>query len=394
MEGISHFKKETVFFIEAIENFFSTDGIGYHLQFLKNWLNPPQNEFEYSPHKHPAKLLGFYEKLVPLFDYSDLIFNRSEADTEFIKAIAADECNLERELVLLTYSPKLLSSGEMKNPKLTFLDIFIFFESDSYKIVYKEWLLAGLENKLDLDWDQYIFLFYQNTKKMLEACWLIHERIVTKNSLKSIGRYYHMAIFENTSPLAFDQELFDNPFAAINFFFSLDSLAGHKLYLKNWYKTALAEGNRVSDAADYFFFYNKFTQLINAGYLIAVKKLVYANALNPRPEAVNDYGNVVSYNSYSIGLCEVNTLLAEHIENPYRFIESFFVPEKIKQLRLGLLEWLYAAFNHKSRIKLMDKEFLFEQYEVMMMVMEAFFLIISNPLENDYVYYERDNYAE
>ncbi len=387
MEGISNFKKETMAFIDAIESFFLSNGIGHHLQFLKNWLNPPQNEFDYSPQKHPAQLLGFYEKLLPLFDYSDLIFNRIETDTAFVKAIEADECSLAREAVLLEYCPKLLSKVEMESPKFTFLDIFIFFESESYKLIYKEWLLAGLENKLDLDWDQYIFPFYENTKKMLEACWLIHERVITKNSFKSLDRYYHMAMFESTSPLAFDQELFNDPFQAIEFFFSLDNLAGHKAYLKKWYKIALSEDNRVSDVADYFFLYNQFTKLLNTGYLIASKNLIYQEDL---PEdLVATKGRFISNDVYNEGLCEVNTLPAEHIENPYRFVESFFVPEKIKQLRLGLLEWLYAAFSAGSSIKLMDKEFLFEQYEAMLMIVEAFFLIIGNPSLSDDVKAER-----
>lgn len=391
MGGNSNFKKETMAFIDAIESFFMSDGIGHHLNFLKNWVNPPQNEFDYSPQKHPAKLLGFYEKLVPLFDYSDLIFNRIEADTAFVKAIELDECNLERESVVLDYCPRLLSKGEMKNPKFTFLDIFIFFESDSYKMVYREWLLAGLENKLDLDWDQYVATFYENTMKMLEACWLIHERLITKNSFKSIDRYYHMAMFENTSPLAFDQELFDDPFKAIEFFFSLDNLAGHKTYLKNWYKIALSEAHRLSDVADYFFLYNQFTKLLNAGYLIATKKLVYQEAL---PEGLITTDRFITNDVYNKGLCEVNTLPAEHIENPYRFVASFFVPEKIKQLRLGLLEWLYAAFSTGSSIKLMDKEFLFEQYEAMLMIIEAFFLMIGNPSLSDDMKDERRHYAE
>nr|WP_276900180.1 hypothetical protein [Pedobacter kyonggii] len=391
MEGNSNFKKETMAFIDAIESFFLSDGVGHHLNFLQNWVNPSQNEFDYLPQKHPAKLLGFYEKLVPLFDYSDLIFNRIETDTAFVKAIELDECNLERESVVLDYCPKLLSKGEMKNPKFTFLDIFIFFESDSYKIVYKEWLLAGLENKLDLDWDQYVAAFYKNTMKMLEACWLIHERLITKNSFKSIDRYCHMAVFESTSPLAFDQELFDDPFKAIEFFFSLDNLAGHKTYLKKWYKIALSEAHRLSDVADYFFLYNQFTKLLNAGYLIATKKLIYQEAL---PEGLTTEDRFITNEVYKKGLFEVNTLASEHIENPYRFVASFFVPEKIKQLRLGLLEWLYAAFSTGSSIKLMDKEFLFEQYEAMLMIVEAFFLMIGNPSLSDDIKDERWYYAE
>ncbi|NII81105.1 hypothetical protein [Pedobacter sp. SG908] len=388
MEENLNFKKETMAFIGAIESFFSTNGVSYHLNFLKNWLIPPQNEFDFSPQKHPAQLLVFYEKLVPLFDYSDLIFNHIEADTAFVKAIEADECGVERETVLLDYCPKLLSHGEMQNPKLTFLDIFLFFQSDTYKLVYKEWLLAALENNLDLDWDQYVAAFYENTKKMLEACWLIHERIITRNSFKSIDRYYHMAIFESTSPLALEPELLDDPFKVIEFFFSLDNLTGHKAYLKNWYKAALAEEQCVSDVADYFFLYNQFTKLFNAGYLITAKNLTYQGVSFGGLPAITDQ----FVNGDSKELCEINTLGAAHIANPYLFVRSFFIPEKIKQLRLGLLEWLYAAFSIKSSIKLLDKEFLFEQYEAMMMMMEAFFVMISKPVlsESD----ERDYYAE
>ncbi|QNR85111.1 hypothetical protein H9N25_00970 [Pedobacter riviphilus] len=388
MEENLNFKKETMAFIGAIESFFSTNGVSYHLNFLKNWLIPPQNEFDFSPQKHPAQLLVFYEKLVPLFDYSDLIFNHIEADTAFVKAIEADECGVERETVLLDYCPKLLSHGEMQNPKLTFLDIFLFFQSDTYKLVYKEWLLAALENNLDLDWDQYVAAFYENTKKMLEACWLIHERIITRNSFKSIDRYYHMAIFESTSPLALEPELLDDPFKVIEFFFSLDNLRGHKAYLKNWYKAALAEEQCVSDVADYFFLYNQFTKLFNAGYLITAKNLTYQGVSFGGLPAITDQ----FVNGDSKELCEVNTLGAAHMANPYLFVRSFFIPEKIKQLRLGLLEWLYAAFSTKSSIKLLDKEFLFEQYEAMMMMMEAFFVMISKPVlsESD----ERDYYAE
>lgn len=260
----------------------------------------------------------------------------------------------------------------MKNLKLIFSEIFLFFQSNNYKIAYKEWLLAGLENKLGPEWDQYIFPIYENTKRMLEACWLIHERLISKNSFKSIDRYYHLATFESTSPLALDGEMVENPFSILESFFSLDNLDGHKNYLKNWYKVALSKENCVSNPADYFFLYNQFTQLLNAGYIIASKKLIY----HTTPEL----SLIASREDYPTLLCHVNTLSVEHAENPYQFIESFFVPEKIKQMRLGLLEWLYAAFSPKSSIKLLDKAFLFEQYENMLLVVEAFFLVLSKPL--------------
>lgn len=385
MEGTYHFKKETMGFINAIESFFAMGSIRSSLQFLKNWLNPPQNECDFSPQKHPAQLVRFYEKLLPLFEYADLIFNQSEADTAFVKAITTDESSLERESVLLDYCPKLLSKGEMQNPKLIFLDMFLFFQSPSYKASYKEWLLAGLENTLDQEWDGDIYPLYGNTKKMLEACWLIHERIITKNSFKSIDRYYHLAVFESTSPLAFDKVLFENPFAVVESFFALDNLDGHKTYLKNWYKIALSKTSYVSNSSDYFFLYNQFTQLLNAGYLIAAKKLVYQPAIDERDDMANA--------AFQDQLCEVNTLSPVHVKNPYLFIETFFVPENIRQLRTGLSEWLYAAFSTRNSIKLMDKEYLFEQYENMLMIIEAFFLVINDPSlaeeeEENWIYLE------
>lgn len=385
MEGTYHFKKETMGFINAIESFFAMGSISSSLQFLKNWLNPPQNECDFSPQKHPAQLVRFYEKLLPLFEYADLIFNHLEADAAFVKAITTDESSLERESVLLDYCPKLLSKGEMQNPKLIFLDMFLFFQSPSYKASYNEWLLAGLENTLDQEWDGDIYPLYGNTKKMLEACWLIHERIITKNSFKSIDRYYHLAVFESTSPLAFDKVLFENPFAVVESFFALDNLAGHKTYLKNWYKIALSKTSYVNNSSDYFFLYNQFTQLLNAGYLIAAKKLVY----QPAVDETDDMANA----AFQDQLCEVNTLSPVHVKNPYLFIATFFVPENIRQLRTGLSEWLYAAFSTRNSIKLMDKEYLFEQYENMLMIVEAFFLVINDPSlaeeeEENWIYLE------
>ncbi len=127
----------------------------------------------------------------------------------------------------------------------------------------------------------------------------------------------------------------------------------------------------MSNSSDYFFLYNQFTQLLNAGYLIAAKKLVYQTAVDETDGMANA--------AFQAQLCEVNTLSPVHVKNPYLFIETFFVPEKIRQLRTGLLEWLHAAFSTKSSIKLMDKEYLFEQYENMLMVIEAFFLVINDP---------------
>ncbi|MGM9477109.1 hypothetical protein ACS5PU_11785 [Pedobacter sp. GSP4] len=395
MEGVYHFRKETVQFIAAIECFFAADRVEHHLMFLKNWLNPPQNETDYSPQQHPAQLFGFYEKLLPLFEYTDLLFNQGLADPAFVKAIEAAECHLEKELILLDYWPKLLSNEEMQQPKLVFLDVFCFHQLASYKIIYKDWLFAGLAAKLDQEWDPQIYQIYENTKKMLEACWLIHERIISRNSFKSIDRQHYMAVFESTSPLV-DQLLFANPFSVIEAFFNLDNLEGHKTYLKNWYRTALAEGSCVSSATDYFYLYNQFTQLLNAGYLIAEKKLIYETCGDKETAVATEsdwLGNPHFKTAEMVLPYGVNALPERFAINPYQFIEYFFVPAKIKQLRVGLLEWLYAAFSMKSSIKILDKEFLFEQYENMLMVIEAFFLIINNPLAGEIAKEERGNYA-
>ena len=245
--------------------------------------------------------------------------------------------------------------------------------------------MAALAGNTDQDWDEYTYPVYINTKKMLEACWLIHERVISRNSTGSIDYHFDLAVFENTSPLLLNEVLDANPFEMVESFFNLDDLAGHKTYLKNWYRAALGKEDRVRHAADYFFIHNQFTQLLYVGYLIATRKLVYT-AKDKHEELTRLLGanknSRIKNGEYHEGQYEINTLPVRYVNNPYRFIELFFVPEKIKRLRLGLLEWLYAAFSTKNSIKLMDKEFLFEQYETMLMITEAFFLIITNPLSN------------
>lgn len=385
MEGSSHFEKETVPFIQAVEVFFSDHTIVDRIDFLDNWVNPISIDDALLQKSEPSELFQFYEQLTMLLSRAETVFISHHKDIAFTEAIKMDVADLKKEMVLVNYQAKHLLKKEMANPRQAFVNIFFFYDETYYLHNYKDWLVATLAGNTDQDWDEYTYPIYINTKKMLETCWLIHERVISKNSTNSIDYHFDLAVFENTSPLLLNHVLDANPFEIVESFFNLDDLAGHKTYLKNWYRAALGKEDRVRNAADYFFIHNQFTQLLYVGYLIATRKLVYT-AKDKQEELTHLLGvnksNRIINGEYHAGQYEINTLPVRYVNNPYRFIELFFVPEKIKRLRLGLLEWLYAAFSTKNSIKLMDKEFLFEQYETMLMITEAFFLIITNPLSN------------
>lgn len=380
MESSANFGNESRSFLAAVADFFRDYTIADRIDFLDNWVNPISVDEALIQKNEPAALFHFYEQLLKLLNGAETVFKGSKQDVVFFEAIQMDVAELKKEMVLIQYQAKYLLKNEMTKPRQAFAAIFFFYDATHYQLNYKDWLQAALAGNTDEDWNEYTYPVYQNTKKMLEACWLIHERVISKNSSRSIDYHYDLAVFENTSPLCLSEMLESNPFGVVESFFNLDDLAGHKTYLKNWYKAALGKEDRVRNAADYFFVYNQFTQLLYAGYLIATRKLFYNNNEKTLSTLLSsNKANRITNGHYHAGQYEINTLPVRYVNNPYRFIELFFVPEKIKRLRLGLLEWLYAAFSAKNSIKLMDKEFLFEQYETLLMLTEAFFLMITQP---------------
>ncbi|WP_269426011.1 hypothetical protein [Pedobacter punctiformis] len=196
--------------------------------------------------------------------------------------------------------------------------------------------------------------------------------------------------FASTCPLALEDKYKDDPFLFVEYFFSIDGLAGHKKYLRKWFKKALSKDRCVTNAKDFLFFCNQFTQLMNAGYLIADRQIKYLpqRRFNNNTETFGEWlikfqNKSILENEYYVAQYDASSLDIISRNDPYAILKKELTFRKIQKLRYGMLEWLYAAFSKQYSIEDLNKNSVFDQYESMENILEAFYLIIveTKPLQ-------------
>ena len=190
--------------------------------------------------------------------------------------------------------------------------------------------------------------------------------------------------FDCSCPLVLDEKYQKNPYLFIEYFFSIDGLAGHKKHLHKWFKTALAEKKNISKAKDFLFFHNMFTQLLNVGFIIISKQVHYSpeKTYTSNTETFGQWliriqNNSISSRNYSVNDFEVSSLSAKEKDNPYLFLQKALTINKVKKIRYGMLEWLEAVLSKGNSIEDLESIYLFSQYEFMTKFLEATYLIIS-----------------
>lgn len=202
-----------------------------------------------------------------------------------------------------------------------------------------------------------------------------------KDLKKSFRTDYNL--FESTHPLDLAEKYKKDPFLFLEYFFNVDGLAGHKKQLRKWFKAVLSENKDITNAKDFLFFHNMFTQLLNAGCIIVNKQIRYSpkKSFNNETETFVQWlgkiqDNSISTGDYYAGQFEVSVLSIKEKNNPYLFLQNTLTFNKVQKLRYGMLEWLYASVSKENNIGDLDPTYLFEQYELMNKFIEAFYVII------------------
>ncbi|SES26260.1 hypothetical protein [Pedobacter rhizosphaerae] len=175
--------------------------------------------------------------------------------------------------------------------------------------------------------------------------------------------------YESTCPLLLSAEYVQDPYLMVEAFFSFDTLAGHKRRLKEWYQYAMIESESTAEPGQYLFMHNQFVQLLQASYLIASAQLPYHSEQRRKING-RSFGSwllIVQENHLVAGQYrrdefEATELSLNYFNNPGQFVEDFATLANIRQLRYGLLEWLYAGLSQSNSINCLEKEYLFEQY--------------------------------
>jgi len=371
-----------------INEFFNCRTVDRYLEFLEQWMELIMGNQDHVCNNNPSDLLFFYEKLVELFEAGSQFCGYVWSDQSLTDQglLQSSDEFLSHEKELLNSYPKYLSKGELNNPLMAIKFIFSECDFDFYKTKLHHWLEEGLSNHHSDNNRNLIFPFYSHSKKLIEACWLIHERLISKNSFKPL--LPKPLGFEGTCPLLLRDDHFENPYLEIEHFYSGSSLGEYKNDIKAWFKAALTEELKYQNSSDLVYFNNQIVQLLHAGYLIIKNELSYQGIrgyistgetfkewiFRVRDQQIANGRNV--YGEYLVNLLE-----EEYQKDPVKFLKESLTLPKIKDLRYGLQEWLYCALHENSSINTMESRYLFDQYEQLEKLLEAFFLLVAGHSE-------------
>ncbi len=360
--------------IVLIEDFFDCRRLPQHLIFLDHWMHKVLVNKQQRKYLKASDLLFFSAK------FSNLLaacyqwqHTKSKDQVHFEEAIKIPERFIDEEQKALTHYPYYLRKKEICNPMLVLHSIFKEYPIDYYTITLQNWIEKGLstDNESDI-----ILPTYKNLKRMIEACWLIHERLISKNSYKLLTKNNSNYHFAYTCPLLLSDDHQKDPYLFVESFFSFAGINEYREDLTKWFKVAINEQQAYENASDLLFLHNQITQLIQAGYLISTSELVY-NPLKNYTKQHDTFGHWLLArlkNQY-----HVQTLSPHFKANPLQFCIDNLTLNHIVKLRYGLNEWLEAALSKNSSITSLDYAYIFDQFEELQKIVEALFLIIIQP---------------
>ncbi len=361
-----------------IHDFFDCRKLSDHLIFLDYWMGKVLVNQSHKKYLNASDLLFFSAKFSNLLAACYELHHIAPKNLlYFEESVKIPESFVTREQKALNFYPNYLRTKEICNPLLALSAIFKNHTLDFYKEAIQSWVNEGLASQSKPKNINLIFPTYTSLKRMIEACWLIHERSVSKNSYQSLNDKHTFDDFALSCPLLLQDEYLDNPYLMIELFFSFASLNEYKEDLMQWFKAALNEQGSYENPNDLLFIHNQFIQLIHSGYLIGVSRLVYEPATN-YTKLHNTFGHWLLArieNQYDIQI-----LPPHYRENPLDFCTENLTINRVNQLRYGLKEWLEAALSKKNSIaNLNDHTYIFGQFEELQKIIEALFLLIIKP---------------
>ena len=364
-------------FCNYIEDFFDCRKLPEHFIFIEYWMEKMLTNKQHKKKLNASDLLFFSTKISNLLNISHRIYqNPSETLLYFEESIKIPESLIIHEQKSLVFYPTHLRKKEICNPMLVLSSIFKNHTLSFYENDLQNWVNNSSSISNELNHAKQIFPIYTNLKRMIEACWLIHERLISKNSYQTLPIHRVIQDFSHSCPLLLKDEYYTNPYLMIENFFSFASLTEYKEDLTQWFKASLNEQRSFTNANDLLFIHNQFIQLIHAGYIIGTSKLKYEPRSN-YTKSHNTFGHWLLArmdNQYSI------QLLSPHFkENPLEYCSEILTLNHVSKMRFGLKEWLEAALSENMSIAQLDSIYIFDQFEDLQKTLEALFLLIIQP---------------
>lgn len=369
-------------FFEIIHDFFDYRKFGAHLHFLDYWAGKISGRRSHNKHLQPSELLFYIEKITGLLNAVDSLI-KENAGIEIQKRVEMPKNLLRLEQQTLLAWPGSLKTKELCNPLRVIHSLFKADTVDFYKDQLQRWLEAGLKSTIFPEPIQ-LYPVYRNIRRLIEACWLIHERSVSKNSRQLFQCSLPNIHFSLSCPLLLKDEFLYNPYQNLETFFSFSTLDSYKNDLKQWFKVALDENSVYENPSDLYFLYGQFTQLLQACYLIGTSRLIYRPQI-PYSEKNMTFGHWVLSMTFPHEQAPypfdylIQNLPEVYHDNPVRFFSEKLTDLNVINIRKRLEGWFEAGISHRNNLITLDYDSIYEQYEIFLQLFEAAFLLIVAP---------------
>lgn len=369
-------------FLESIKDFFQTRSVNEHLIFIDYWVKLILAGKTNKKWTNPSTLYFLYGKLIHLFKSCHKILQNQEYLQSLDTYCILDHLELANEKQTLFFFPYHLKVKEQLHPFEALRRIFNKQDIHACKQQLKEWLADGLHGSSSRYPTDYLIPLYSHIKKLIEACWLIHERVISKNSFKTPVYTDPLLNYALTEPFLFIKEEAENPFLMVESFFNFTNLSGYRKQLQKWYLMAITEELVSENPNDQFFIYNQYLSLVQAGYLISASNLIYIPTITKSNKktlgqwllGVRDHN--IKNGDLALSDEAPHVLTMAERAAPFTFIKDTLNLANVTQLRYGLKEWLYASYSEQSSIYGLNTEYAYEQYLTLQKLTEAFYLII------------------
>jgi len=382
MKDITFNSNETKF-LNAVRVFFGIRNVNNHLIFIDKWMELLLGGKRQKRWTNSGDLYFFYERIEILFEACYQLHSAKEGFATIEAKAKVNNDFLAKEKQVLTYFPYQLKEQELINPLKALHTIYGKQDFTYYQKALKEWLAEGLNTKQSSESIDCIVPLYNNAKTLIAACWLINERVTTKNSFKTPTYPNPLLNFALTEPRLFTEEEVNSPYLMIEEFFNFTNLSGYREELQDWFITVINEDLAAKNPNDCLFIYNQYTQLIQAGYIIVAQKLPYV----PKPNKsdgrtmgqwmLGKRDSDVAKGEIMVSDEEPHVLSLDERAAPMDYCIEALSHENVAKLRFGLQEWLDAGLSENSSIHGLSDEYAFGFYLTLQKLTEAFYLIIT-----------------
>ncbi|RZK43397.1 MAG: hypothetical protein EOO90_03820 [Pedobacter sp.] len=186
--------------------------------------------------------------------------------------------------------------------------------------------------------------------------------------------------FANTCPLLLKDEQLENPYLVIMEFFSKQTLGQYRRAIDTWFQSALHEDLKHPEPESLIYFHQQIQTLLQASYLIAHGNLkLQLNQAQTTPELHPFHQLAEASDPHSRAdhsYAQPYWLNLTGRENPIAFLKATLSLENLKEIRLGLQQWLEDGLITHSCLADTEAVYSFALYQQLQQLLEACHLLL------------------